>query len=231
MVTGAAGAIGSAVAARYAEAGYVVHGWDLTPGTDDRVRWSRLSLTDWPAMRDAAAASGEIDVVVNLAAAGGGREAALDTPPEAWAAAIDLTLNGSFYLARAVFPGLAAAGGGTLVNIASVAASSGFRDRAPYCTGKAGLLALTRCLAIEWAEHGVRVLAVSPGFSDTPGMHRGIAEGRSNLDAILAHTPQRRLITVEELAAAVYRLSQPEFRALTGSEVLLDGGFVALGGI
>jgi NAD(P)-dependent dehydrogenase (short-subunit alcohol dehydrogenase family) len=142
---------------------------------------------------------------------------------------IGVNLSGAFYVARWVFPALER-GGGALVNIASINATNTFRNRAAYNASKAGLLSLTQTLAVEWAPRGVRVLAVSPGFTRTSMMDQGIRAGRTNEQQIVGYTPQQRILRPEEIASAIVRLVGDDFSGLTGSNVLIDGGFDAWGG-
>jgi NAD(P)-dependent dehydrogenase (short-subunit alcohol dehydrogenase family) len=228
LVTGAAGAIGGACVDRLLAEGFAVHGWDLAPGASPDVAWHAVDVTDWDAVHRAAAAVDTLAAVIHCVA-DGSREPALSLSRERWARIVDVNINGSFYVARATHDALSR-GNGALVNLTSVVGRVGFRNRAPYGATKAAMAHLTRSLAIEWASDGIRVFAVAPGFVDTAGMRLGIEEGATSLDAILGHTPQRRLLEKAEIAEAIVRLIGPEFRGLTGSEILLDAGFDALSG-
>ena len=106
----------------------------------------------------------------------------------------------------------------------------GFRNRLAYDTSKAGLLAMVRHLGIEWAPRGVRVISVSPGFVRTGMAERGIEQGLTRLSDIVDHSPSGRMVEPAEVSAAVVRLVGPEFAGMTGSDLLIDGGFAALSG-
>lgn len=229
LVTGAAGGIGGAIAARFLDQGWQVLGWDVTSGADDRIEWTHVDVRDWDAVDAAAEQLPALGGVVTSAGVGA-RDSALETRKEDWHRTIDINLNGTFHTARSTYDALARANG-TLITIASVAGATVFRNRAAYCASKAAVLMLTRCLAIEWAADGIRCVAVSPGFTRTPHVQRGIDEGKTNLDDVLGHTPQHRLVEPPEIAAVIWRLvADPEFAAVAGSEVLVDAGFDALSG-
>src|ERR1019366_9120220 len=108
--------------------------------------------------------------------------------------------------------------------------TSAFIDRSAYCSSKAAVIMLTRCLAAEWAADGIRALAVSPGFTRTPLMQKGIDAGLTDLNAILDHTPMRRLLEPEEIADMIVALVGPNARGMSGSNVLVDAGFESLAG-
>src|SRR5579875_448980 len=229
LVTGAAGGIGGAIAGRFLDEGWRVIGWDRRPGDDDRLDWAQVDVGDWGSVARVAARLPDLGGVVTCAGIGL-RDSAIETSAQDWAETIRVNLSGTFYTARAAFPSLARAGG-TLVTIASVAGTTVFRNRAPYCASKAGVLMLTRCLAVEWASAGIRCVALSPGFTRTPHVQRGVDEGKTDLGQVIAHTPQSRLVEPVELAAVTWRLvADREFAAVTGSNVLVDAGFDALSG-
>lgn len=228
LVTGAAGGLGLAIAGRFLDEGWTVHGWDLVPIPDPRVRASVVDITDWPAVAVAGAALPPLGAVVNSCGRAS-RTPAADMDPTELAAVMDVNLVGAFALSRAVLPALEQ-GGGTLVHIASVGGHLGFRNRLAYDTSKSGLLAMVRHLGIEWAARGVRVISVSPGFVRTGMAEAGIAQGLTRLSDIVDHSPSGRMVEPDEVARAVVRLVGPDFAGMTGSDLLVDGGFAALSG-
>jgi NAD(P)-dependent dehydrogenase (short-subunit alcohol dehydrogenase family) len=228
LITGASNGIGAACAERFLAEDWDVIGWDKQRGEDTRVTWHPLDVSDWDAVSKASGSLPPLAAVINCAGIGS-RKSVLNTSRKDWDRIIAVNLNGVFYVARWTFNALRATQG-VLVNIASITATNGFRDRSAYCASKAAVLSLTQCLAIEWAEEGVRVLAVSPGFTRTPLLLKGIQEGKTFEEDILRRTPQRRLIESSEIANAIFRLVNDDFRALTGSNVFLDGGWDAYGG-
>jgi NAD(P)-dependent dehydrogenase (short-subunit alcohol dehydrogenase family) len=229
LVTGAAGGIGGAVAERFLGECWRVLGWDRQAGSDHRIEWTAVDVRDWDAVAAAGADLPDLAGVVTCAGVGT-RDSALETTRDDWHRTIDINLSGTFHTARSTHAALAR-GNGALITIASVAGTTVFRNRAPYCASKAAVLMLTRCLQVEWAADGVRCVAVSPGFTRTPHVQRGIDEGKTNLEHVLAHTPQGRLVETGEIAAVIWRLvADPEFSAVAGSNVLVDAGFDAQSG-
>jgi NAD(P)-dependent dehydrogenase (short-subunit alcohol dehydrogenase family) len=116
-------------------------------------------------------------------------------------------------------------GGGAIVNVASVAALVGLRNRAAYCASKGAVVALTRALAVDHVREGVRVNAVCPGTIDSPWVARLVDEAGESLDALRTRKPMGRLGTPDEIAEAVLYLATAEFA--TGTILTIDGGLTA----
>ncbi len=161
VVTGAAGGLGAAVADRLAADGAAVERIDLEG--DGR----RLDVRDHAAVAAAFAQIGRIDVLVNCA---GIREIVpvLELSAEEWQRVIDVNLGGTFNCSQAAARTMAAAGGGSIVNVASTSALAADPSRTAYCASKAGILGLTRAMALDLGPRGVRVNAVCPGLVRTP---------------------------------------------------------------
>lgn len=225
LVTGAASGIGAACADEFRSEQWHVICWDAASGGEGGVV---VDVTDDDAVGRAAAELPPLDAVVHCVGIGN-RESAQSVELSEWVRVLDVNLVGAFIVARHTFTALAAQHG-SFIGVASIAATRWFRNRSAYCASKAGLVALVGCLAIEWAEHGVRAFSVSPGFTDSPMAQAGIATGLTSMEDIVRHTPQRRLMDASEIAAAIRSLTGPEFRGLTGSDVLIDGGFASLSG-
>ena len=153
----------------------------------------------------------------------------------AWAAALALNLEAPFALTRALVPGMVKAGRGRVINIASTAALKGYAYTAAYSASKAGLVGLTRALAVELASKGVTVNAVCPGFTDTDIVARAAENiqattGRSQDDArqtLARFSPQGRLRSPEEVAGLVAYLASPAADGITGQALAIDGGETA----
>jgi len=181
------------------------------------------------AAADAAGAlEGPIDVLVN--AAGIYRIAPLvDIALDEWDEVLDVNLRGTFLVAREVARGLIAAErGGAIVNVSSIAAVIADRDEPTghYNASKAGVVALTRQMAVEWADHLIRVNAVVPGVIDTPMLRR---EAPESLRAYLhARVALRRLGGPDEVARAIAFLASDESSYVTGTALPVDGGVLAL---
>lgn len=229
-MTGAGLGIGAACAERFLAEGWDVIGWDLRPGEDERISWRAVDVSDWDAVAAAAAGAPPLGAVVNCAGI------ALLTPTlemarEDWDRTLAINLSGAYYVSRHLFPALDAAGG-VLVHLGSVNAKNTTRNRAPYNASKAGILALTQALAVEWALAGsqVRVIAVSPGLTLTQQPLARIEAGLIDEEALLGRVPTRRWIQPEEIAAAIVRLVGGDFSAMHGANVFLDAGYDAWGG-
>lgn len=227
-MVGAAGGLGSAIASRFLDDGWTVHGWDIAAMGDPRVLAQSVDISDWDAVAAAGASLPPLAAVVNSRGIAS-RTPALQMEPAELDRVIRANLVAAFALSRAVFAALQVEGG-TLVHLASVGGHMGFRERLAYDTSKVGLLAMIRHLGIEWAPYGVRVVSVSPGFARTGMAERGMAEGLTSLSGVVDHTPQGRLVEPTEVADAVVGLVRPAFAGMTGSDLLVDGGFAALSG-
>ncbi len=238
MVTGAAGALGQVIAVTLASEGCSVAGLDLNePGlaeTERRVRQLRgrgcsatVDLTDHQAVQaavlDVIEHWGGVDILVN--AAGGGAVSYFhEMSYETWMTQIDRNLNSVFNVTRAVLPSMLAQHSGRVISIASVAAIAGgrlVRGATAYAAAKAGLVGLTKSLAIEVAEHGITVNCLAPGAQDTPGRAKDSTERRK---ALLDQIPTRLLGRPSDLAQAVVFLAAPEAVNITGVVLPLDGG-------
>lgn len=174
---------------------------------------------------------GGIDILVNNA--GCGRSHAFrDHPDELWEEMLAVNLTSAYYVTKACVGGMIDRGWGRIINIASVSASTGMRYVAAYTAAKHGLLGLTRALAIETANAGVTVNAVSPGYVDTPMTAASIefiaartGRSRDKVRLALEQTNlQRRLIQPAEVAAAVLFLTNETSGGITGQDLKIDAG-------
>jgi NAD(P)-dependent dehydrogenase (short-subunit alcohol dehydrogenase family) len=180
------------------------------------------------AMADAVAAFGHLDLLVNNAGANL-RKLAIDVTWAEWDAVIATNLRGAFFLTQQVGRHqIAGKRPGAIVNIASTHALVGAAERSVYGISKGALIQMTRMLAIEWAEHGIRVNAIAPGRLDTPSASRAArTTDPKYMEAMLARIPLKRLATAEEVAAAVCYLASPQAVSITGQTLILDGGLTA----
>ena len=136
-------------------------------------------------------------------------------------------LSGAFYYSQAVSGPMLACGTGVIVNIASVIGCKPIEGRVAYGTAKAGLMALTEALGVEWAGRGVRVVGVAPAVVMTDMVRKGIAEGSATVEAYERRTPMRRLGTPDEVAGAVLYLASDEASYITAETLPVDGGWIA----
>ena len=184
-------------------------------------------------MRAVEAAISPIDILVN--AAGITAEQGVDGHSDAlWDHILDTNLNGAFRMTRACLPGMIQRGWGRIINIGSTAATVGWKDNPAYCASKAGLLGLTRCVALEGAPHGVSCTMISPTWVETELMHTNTAElaeregrGRTSADImadIKAQNPQKRIIQPEEVAATAGFLCRDEAMGLSMDNIQITGG-------
>lgn len=151
-------------------------------------------------------------------------------PDDDWDLVLDVNLTGVFRCCRAVGSRMLEAGHGSIVNIASIiGASVGMPWRAPYASSKAGVVGLTRTLAVEWAGRGVRVNALLPGPVRTPMVAEAIEQGMVDESLVVDHTPAGRLGLPSDIADAVVLLSAPGAGFVTGQAVVVDGGYSTFG--
>jgi NAD(P)-dependent dehydrogenase (short-subunit alcohol dehydrogenase family) len=150
-------------------------------------------------------------------------------PWEQWAAVIDTNLSGAFLCNSAAVPLMPRHAGSSIVHIASTAAQVGMPGRGPYSAAKAGLLALTRVMAVELAPAGIRVNAVGPGFTRTGLVDQAIRDGSLNEPWMLERVPMKRLAEPREIARVVRFLAGDEASYVTGQCIFVDGGWTAQG--
>jgi NAD(P)-dependent dehydrogenase (short-subunit alcohol dehydrogenase family) len=176
----------------------------------------------------AVAAAGELAplrIAVNNAGIGGPAVPVGEYPTDAWRKVIDVNLNGVFYGMRAQIPAITAAGGGAIVNMASVLGSVGIAGSSAYVTTKHALLGLTKNAALEHSGAGVRVTAVGPGFIRTPLLDANLDDVTKQ--ALADKHAVGRLGTSEEVASLVAFLASDAATFITGSYHLVDGGYAA----
>jgi NAD(P)-dependent dehydrogenase (short-subunit alcohol dehydrogenase family) len=182
------------------------------------------------AVRHAVEAFGKLTTLVNVAATvtpdGTVETLALDD----WNEALAVNLTGAFLMCKYAVPEIRKAGGGTIITIASQLGQIGVGGRAPYTTSKAGLIQLTKCLAIDHAADGIRANSLSPGGVDTARILRRFKSredaNRARGPAYLLGRPGR----AEEIAAGALFLASEESSFMTGADLLLDGGYLAFKG-
>lgn len=150
---------------------------------------------------------------------------------DVWSEVMDVNLNGTLRCLHAVGRHMSEAGGGAIVNIASIGAVRGIKFRAPYNVSKAAIVALTSAAAVEWAEKGIRVNAVAPGYVNTELIEGFVKAGKLDIEAVRACIPMRRLATPTEIARAVLFLASDQGSYITGQTLFVDGGFLVNSGL
>jgi 2-keto-3-deoxy-L-fuconate dehydrogenase len=231
LVTGAGSGIGEAIVrALHAEGasvvladrnGVAVHA--LASQLGEPAAWIELDVRDEAQVRGA---MDGLDVLVNVAGVGS-TTSAPDTPLEVWEDVFAVNARGTFLCCKHAIPDMARRGGGSIVNIGSVAGLVGLRNRAAYCASKGAVIALTRALAIDHVDDGIRVNAVCPGTVDSPWVRRLVEDAGESLDELRARQPMGRLGTPQEVAEATLYLASDAASFSTGSALVIDGGLTS----
>ncbi|MGV8872834.1 MAG: SDR family NAD(P)-dependent oxidoreductase [Rhodococcus sp. (in: high G+C Gram-positive bacteria)] len=151
----------------------------------------------------------------------------LETSDAIWADAVETNLNGPFYCARAAGRYMSQNGGGAIVNVSSVAAFQATRPEthAAYDAAKAGIAQLTRVLAAEWAQHGIRVNSVAPGYTNTAILQGVGASNPETMKQWLSQIPAGRLVEPHEIGQVITFLASDAASAINGQIVFADGGW------
>ena len=227
MVTGAGRGIGRAIAGRFAEEGATVLRLDRDPGPDILC----CDVTDESAVdgvvRGAVEAHGRIDILVNNAAAANTTRAFADLSLDEWRLAMEVNLTGTFLVSRAAIRAMRAAGGGVIINVASQLGSVAVPGRAAYCTTKGGLLQLTRAMALDHADDGIRVNSLSPGAVLTERLLDTYGSAGAAEAALAPKHPIGRIGDPAEIAGAALFLASDDAGFMTGADLVVDGGYTA----
>lgn len=168
---------------------------------------------------------GGIDILVNDAGTTF-RQASETFPIEEWDRVMDVNLKGPFMLCRRVAPKMAARGGGSIINIGSLIAAIGMPGIAAYGASKAGIEEMTRCLAVEWAKHKIRVNAIRPGYFRTE-LTAGLEDDPDRGPKIRTRIPLGRWGEPDELKGAALFLASRASSYVTGTTLTVDGGWLA----
>lgn len=177
-------------------------------------------------VEETTAAFGRIDVLVNNA--GRGMLARADEiSDELWDEVIGTNLSGAFRLIRAVLPGMVSQGAGSIVNVSSVLGQTGMKGAAAYGASKAGLDQLTRVLAVEYADRGIRVNSVAPAWVHTP-MNKSVQDHATRYEQLKERHPMGRFGMPDEIARAILHLASDEAAWTTGAVLSVDGGWTAV---
>ena len=167
---------------------------------------------------------GRLDICFANAGIGGGGLVA-DLPEETFDRVVAVNLKGAFLCAKHAMPHLLAAGGGSLIFTASELALVGSPQNAAYCASKAGLIGMARALAIDHGAQGVRVTCLCPGATDTPMLWRGVADRAEEEASLAARMPLGRIGRPDEIARAALFLASDDSSFVTGTALVVDGGW------
>jgi NAD(P)-dependent dehydrogenase (short-subunit alcohol dehydrogenase family) len=242
LVTGAGNGIGRGIAHALGEAGAAVAVADLRSDSAETVAnelerkgTDAIALTldaaDPDSAREAVAAVvghwGSLTIGVNNAGVVGGGDA-IDVTPKEWRRIMAVNLDGVFYCAQAEARTMREAGYGKIINTASMAGRivTRYGPGIPYCVSKAGVLHLTRGLAVEWARHGIRVNAISPGYTENSSTAAALAteEGRAHIEFLAETSPLAGMIPTADLQGAAVYLASAASDSTTGLDLLVDRG-------
>jgi NAD(P)-dependent dehydrogenase (short-subunit alcohol dehydrogenase family) len=241
LVTGGARGLGRTMAQALAEAGADVAvasrtledcraaAEDISRSTGRRSAAFAVDLTrsgDVPGfVREVESGFGAVDVLVNNAGVNS-RGASEELDEADWDAVVDTNLKAPFLLARAVGPGMCARGWGRVINLGSILSVVALAGRAPYASSKAGLLGLTRVLALEWAPRGVTVNAICPGPFATD-MNKQLLSDPVRYKAFIEKIPMGRWGELDDIAGAAVFLASDASSFVTGTALFVDGGWTA----
>ncbi len=236
LVTAAGQGIGKASALAFAHEGAEVYATDLridqlTPAA--RLHPRVLDVLDQGEIRALAEELGAIDILFNCA--GTVQDGSvLDCSDAAWRISFDLNVTAMFHTIRAFLPAMLAAGGGSIINMSSVASSiKGVANRFAYGASKAAVLGITKSVAVDYVSRGIRCNAICPGTVETPSLRERAAalaetqniSAEAGLAAFRSRQPMGRLGTADEIAALAVYLASNESGFTTGTAQIIDGGW------
>ena len=232
LVTGASSGIGEAVVTRLLDEGATVVAADVKDAVNknrsvDVVRLDVSLEADWQAAKEVIKERhGGLDVLINNA--GILRESPIaDMPIEEWNSLISVNLTGVFLGCKTMVPMLSQSESPAIVNLASIDALRGSRNHAAYAATKGGVVAMTRALAVELSDRGIRVNAICPGTVRTPMVQQMFSDADDPValeeTRVSAH-PLGRISTTEEQAAAIVFMAGPDANFITGVALSVDGG-------
>jgi NAD(P)-dependent dehydrogenase (short-subunit alcohol dehydrogenase family) len=232
-VTGVSRGLGLAIGELLAAEGAEVAGGDIDPPANSKLAAFELDVSKRAScaefFRKVQGEFGRLDVLINNAGIIRNGPSA-EMSEDDWRSVLDVGLDGTFFCSQAAYPALRKSGDGTIVNISSMNGQMGWPGRANYGTTKAGIIGLTRALAVEWANDNIRVNAVAPGYINTELVSARTKTGELNMDRLLTRIPLRRIAEPAEIAAVVAFLASAESSYVTGQTIVADGGWLAYGG-
>ncbi|MGO1543257.1 MAG: SDR family NAD(P)-dependent oxidoreductase [Gulosibacter sp.] len=231
IVTGGSQGIGRATVELFAEQGATVYMVDVKAPTDSfsnpNIHFVEHDVTDldkWQRIVDGVISEqGRVDVLLNNAGGVGSYEPIHSIGLDDWNRIIDLNLNGTFYGIRTVLPHMIQAGQGNIVNVSSMWGIVGAAGVAAYTASKGAVRLMSKNVALSYADKGIRCNSLHPGIISTPMIE---AQDTEITAGIVASTPMKRLGRPRELAYGALFLASDESSYMTGSELVIDGGFI-----
>lgn len=229
LVTGGTGGIGAGLARCFRDAGATVHATAATKAECDTARaddptgsitYSVLDVRDGAAVKAYVDRLDRLDVVINCA---GVIRRNQETDPEVFASVIDINLTGTMRVCAAAADALETSGG-SIINIASMLSFFGSGPAPAYAASKGGIAQLTKSFAISYAQRGVRVNAIAPGWIATP-LTQALQDDESRATPILSRTPMGRWGKPSDLAGIALFLASPHAGFMTGTVIPVDGGY------
>lgn len=178
------------------------------------------------AVAQAARTYGKLDILVNNAGVGAFGKLLHETDEATWNEMLSINLTGTYRMIKAAVPEMIKAGGGSIVNVSTIASLVGIPMLAAYSASKGGMDALTRCVAMDYAQQKIRCNSVCPGLVNTP-MASGLIENKDALAQIMTAYPLGRYGTPEEVAKLILYLASDESAWMTGAVIPIDGGMTA----
>lgn len=235
VITGGAQGIGRAIAERLLDSGASLSLWDADDelvqatanelGAKGRIATCVVNVTDANAVQNATKATENIferiDILVTSAGITGPNLKCWEYPADKWRQVLDVNLNGVFYCCRAIVPLMMRQSYGRIVNIASIAGKEGNPNASAYSASKAGVIALTKSLGKELAQHNIAVNCITPAAARTRLFEQMTQE---HIDYMLSKIPRGRFVKVEEIAAMVAWLVSEENSYTTAATFDLSGG-------
>lgn len=243
VITGGASGIGRAAAALFLSEGARVAAVDCNAvaldglagelaASSDAIRTYIADVTDMVAtsriVDDVGNAWGKIDILVTAAGMSAGKPAA-ETSLEEWRRVLDVNLGGTFGWIRSVLRPMVERQAGAIVTIGSQLSIAGGASNAAYVASKGAVASLTRSVALDYAQHGIRCNCVAPGATDTPLLRNALARSPDPARArekLIARHAVGRLGAPQEIASAILYLASPEAAFITGTQLIVDGGWL-----